>query len=176
MPGSSEEIPPMVIGGSILSAVSLILHIIGFSTAYWFRFNTVHMGLWRYCAEDKHIIKGAEYCLDLIDGLGHFNQLIVAQILECFALLAFLAALSCAFLKMFVLKDQGMLFLVTCLLNWLAGGLALVGVTVYATMSFGGSKLGNSHFHYSFGLCIVGGIGGVFSGIVFLLAWRWVRN
>ncbi|VDI49347.1 Hypothetical predicted protein [Mytilus galloprovincialis] len=68
----------------------------------------------------KHIIKGVEYCLDLTDGLGHSNQLIVAQVLECFALFAFLASVTCAFLKMFVLKEQGMLFFVICLLNWLA--------------------------------------------------------
>ncbi|XP_063405650.1 claudin domain-containing protein 2-like [Mytilus trossulus] len=176
MPVTLAEIPPMLIGGNILSAISLILHIIGFSTTYWFRFETVHIGLWKYCAEDKHFIKGAEYCLDLIDVPGYSNQLIAAQVLECLALVAFVAAVTCVFLKIFVLKEQVMLLVVTGLLNWLAGGLSLVGVIVYATMSFGGSKLGYSHFHYSFGLCIVGGIGAVFSGIVFFLAWRWVRN
>lgn len=172
MPGTRAEFPPMVIGGSIISAVSLIFHIIGFSTTYWYRVGVAHMGLWKSCGQDK----GVEICLDIKDSPVHYNQLVAAQVLECLALGAFVAAVTCAFLKMFVLKEQGMLFVVTGLLNWLAGGLALVGVIVFATMHFGAYKLDNSKFHYSFGLCIVGGIGGVFSGTVFFLAWRWVRN
>lgn len=51
----------------------------------------------------------------------HSNQLIAAQVMECLALVAFVAAVTCAFLKMCVLKEQGILFIVTGLLNWLAG-------------------------------------------------------
>lgn len=57
----------------------------------------------------------------------------------------------------------------TCVRIFL-GGCALVGVIVFASMKLDG------HFHYSFGLCIVGGIGGVFSGIIFILAWHWVKD
>ncbi|XP_071144314.1 uncharacterized protein [Mytilus edulis] len=172
MPGTLSDIPPMVLGGSIISAVSFILHIIGFLTTFWYKVGDAHMGLWKSCGQ----VQGAEICYDIKDAPVHYNQLIAAQVLECLALVAFVAAVVCAFLKMFVLKEQGMLFVVTGLLNWLAGGLALVGVIVFATMSFNGYKLDNSKYHYSFGLCIVGGIGGVFSGLVFFLSWRWVRN
>ncbi|XP_052085437.1 uncharacterized protein LOC127723042 isoform X3 [Mytilus californianus] len=173
MPQSLAGVPPMVIGGSIISAVSLIFHIIGFSTTYWYRVGDVHMGLWKSCGKD---LKGAEICYDITDAPVHYNQLVAAQVLECLALVAFLAAVTCAFLKIFVLKEQGMLFVVTGLLNWLAGGLALIGTIVFATLSSRGFTFDSSNFHYSFGLCIVGGIGGIFSGIVFTLAWRWVRN
>lgn len=44
-----------------------------------------------------------------------------SEAMECLALLAFIAALVCAILKMFVLKNQRMLFVVTGLLNLLAG-------------------------------------------------------
>ncbi|CAC5425796.1 unnamed protein product [Mytilus coruscus] len=110
------EFPPMVIGGSIISAVSLIVHVIGFSTTYWYRVGVAHMGLWKSCGE----VKGAELCFDIKDAPVHYNQLVAAQVLECLALVAFVAAVTCAFLKMFVLKEQGMLFVVTGLLNWLA--------------------------------------------------------
>lgn len=54
MPESLAGIPPMVIGGSIISAVSLIFHIIGFSTTYWYKAQTPfgvveHFGLWKWC-------------------------------------------------------------------------------------------------------------------------------
>lgn len=57
----------------------------------------------------------------IADVAVHSNQLIAAQVLECLALVAFVTAVTCAILKMFVLKEQGMLFVVTGLLNWLAG-------------------------------------------------------
>lgn len=172
MPGTRAEFPPMVIGGSIISAVSLIFHIIGFSTTYWYRVGVAHMGLWKSCGQDK----GVEICLDIKDSPVHYNQLVAAQVLECLALGAFLAAVTFAFLKMFVLTEQGILFVLTGLLNLMAGVFALIGAIVFATTSDGWFTLDTSNLHYSFGLCIVGGIGGVFSGIVFILAWRWVRN
>ncbi|XP_052085438.1 uncharacterized protein LOC127723042 isoform X5 [Mytilus californianus] len=168
MPG----IPPMVIGGSIISAVSLIFHVIGFSTTYWYKIGEAHMGLWKSCGQ----VKGAEICFDIKDAPVRDAQLTAAGVLESFALIAFVAALVCAFLKMFVLKDQGIMFVVIGLLNFIAGGLALIGTIVFATLSSRGFTFDSSNFHYSFGLCIVGGIGGIFSGIVFTLAWRWVRN
>ncbi|VDI39326.1 Hypothetical predicted protein [Mytilus galloprovincialis] len=104
------------------------------------------------------------------------SQYKAAQALECLALLAFVAAVICAFLKMFVLKEKRMMFVVTGFLNLVSGITALIGVLVFATFSYDDFKFDGSMFHYSFGLCIVGGIGGIFSGIVFILAWRWVRN
>ncbi|XP_052085440.1 uncharacterized protein LOC127723045 [Mytilus californianus] len=168
MAGSIADIPPMVIGGSIISVVSLILHIVGFATTYWFRDNNDsntfnHFGLWKSC----RVFGGNQKCDDIKDP---FARLKATEALECLALAAFLSAVVCAILKMFVLKNQRMLFVVTGLLNLLAGGFALIGVIVFATIKLHG------HFHYSFGLCIVGGIGGVFSGIVFILAWRWVKD
>ncbi|VDI04488.1 Hypothetical predicted protein [Mytilus galloprovincialis] len=146
MADSIANIPPMVIGGSIISAGSLILHIVGFSTTYWLKKNVdrnsfFHLGLWKSC----QVSGENEHC-------------------------DYIKAMVCAILKMFVLKNQRMLFVVTGLLNLLAGGCALVGVIVFASMKLDG------HFHYSFGLCIVGGIGGVFSGIIFILAWHWVKD
>ncbi|VDI54376.1 cubilin [Mytilus galloprovincialis] len=124
MSGALSEIPPMVIGGSIISAVSLIFHIIGFSTTYWYleknEGGTIgHFGLWKYCAPAEGGI--GEICADM------------------------------------------------------TGITALIGVLVFATFSYDDFKFDGSMFHYSFGLCIVGGIGGTFSGIVFILAWRWVQ-
>lgn len=51
---SIANIPPMVIGGSIISAGSLILHIVGFATTYWLKKNVdrnifFHLGLWKSC-------------------------------------------------------------------------------------------------------------------------------
>ncbi|XP_063408334.1 uncharacterized protein LOC134691704 [Mytilus trossulus] len=177
MPESLAGIPPMVIGGSIISAVSLIFHIIGFSTTYWYKELTpgvgvVHLGLWKSCGP----ILGVEKCFDIADATVHNSHIIATEVLECLALGAFLAAMACAFLKMFILTEQGMLFVLTGLLNLMAGVFALIGVIVFATTSSGGFAMDSSNLHYSFGLCIVGGIGGVFSGMVFLLAWRWVRN
>lgn len=168
MAGSIADIPPMVIGGSIISVVSLILHTVGFATTYWFRDNNdsnifFHLGLWKSC----QVIGGNQKCFDIKDPDARLKA---TEALECLALVAFVAAVTCALLKMFILKKQRMLFVVTGLLNILAGGCALIGVIVFATIKLHG------HFHYSFGLCIVGGIGGVFSGIVFILAWRWVKD
>ncbi|XP_052085435.1 uncharacterized protein LOC127723042 isoform X1 [Mytilus californianus] len=167
------SIPPMIIGGSIISTVSFLLHIIGFSTTYWYKFgDVVHVGLWKSCVR----LNGVEVCNYFSDAPVRDAQLTAAGVLESFALIAFVAALVCAFLKMFVLKDQGIMFVVIGLLNFIAGGLALIGTIVFATLSSRGFTFDSSNFHYSFGLCIVGGIGGIFSGIVFTLAWRWVRN
>ncbi|VDI04486.1 Hypothetical predicted protein [Mytilus galloprovincialis] len=168
MADSIANIPPMVIGGSIISAGSLILHIVGFSTTYWLKKNVdrnsfFHLGLWKSC----QVSGENEHCDYIKDQNARFKA---SEAMECLALLAFVAAMVCAILKMFVLKNQRMLFVVTGLLNLLAGGCALVGVIVFASMKLDG------HFHYSFGLCIVGGIGGVFSGIIFILAWHWVKD
>ncbi|CAG2250956.1 unnamed protein product [Mytilus edulis] len=176
MPESLAGIPPMVIGGSIISAVSLIFHIIGFSTTYWYKeqtpFGVGHFGLWKSCG----IIYEVTTCVNIADQPVHNSHIIATEVLECLALGAFLAAVACAFLKMFILTEQGMLFVLTGLLNLMAGVFALIGVIVFATTSNGFYTIDSSNLHYSFGLCIVGGIGGVFSGMVFLLAWRWVRN
>ncbi|CAC5386049.1 unnamed protein product [Mytilus coruscus] len=178
MPGSLAGIPPMVIGGSIISAVSLIFHIIGFSTTYWYKEKKavsdihVHLGLWKSCAP----VYGVERCVNIADLPIHNSHIVATEVLECLALGAFLAAVTFAFLKMFVLTEQGILFVLTGLLNLMAGVFALIGAIVFATTSDGWFTLDTSNLHYSFGLCIVGGIGGVFSGIVFILAWRWVRN
>ncbi|XP_071144356.1 peripheral myelin protein 22-like [Mytilus edulis] len=173
---SLAEVPPMVIGGSIISVVSLIFHIIGFSTTYWYIIKNVvgvkigHVGLWQECGPAY----GRELCFDITG--GQFAQFKATEALECLALVAFVAAVICAFLKMFVLKERGILFVVTGLLNLIAGVIALIGVIVFSTISRGGHMLDASNFHYSFWLCIVGGFGGMFSGIIFILAWRWVRN
>lgn len=64
---SLAEVPPMVIGGSIISVVSLIFHIIGFSTTYWYILKNVvgvkfgHFGLWQEC-EPAY---GRELCSDM---------------------------------------------------------------------------------------------------------------
>ncbi|XP_071143568.1 lens fiber membrane intrinsic protein-like [Mytilus edulis] len=179
MSGALSEIPPMVIGGSIISAVSLILHIIGFSTTYWYLEKKdggtiAHIGLWKYCAPAEGGL--VEMCVDMTDAPSYNSQYKAAQALECLALLAFVAAVVCAFLKVFVLKEKRMMFVVTGFLNLISGITALIGVIVFATFSYDDFKFDGSMFHYSFGLCIVGGIGGIFSGIVFILAWRWVRN
>lgn len=175
MADTLATIPPMIIGGSIISTVSFILHTIGFSTTYWYKIeDVVHMGLWKSCNTVQ--FKGVEMCYYFTDAPVRDAQLAAAGVLESFALIAFVAALVCAFLKMFVLKEQGIMFVVIGLLNFIAGGLALIGTIVFATLSFSGFTFDSSKFHYSFGLCIVGGIGGIFSGIVFILAWRWVRN
>ncbi|CAG2197366.1 LIM2 [Mytilus edulis] len=179
MSATLSEIPPMVIGGSIISAVSLILHIIGFSTTYWYLEKNdggilSHIGLWKYCAPAG---KGlGEMCIDMTDIPIYNSQYKAAQALECLALLAFVAAVVCAFFKVFVLKEQRMLFVVTGLLNLVSGTIALIGVIVFATFSNNDFQFDDSKFHFSFGLCIVGGIGGIFSGIVFILAWRSVKN
>ncbi|XP_076083799.1 uncharacterized protein LOC143054662 [Mytilus galloprovincialis] len=130
------------------------------------------MGLWKSCIQ----LNGVEVCKNFADAPERDAQLAAAGVMESLALVAFVAALVCAFLKMFVLKEKGIMFVVTGLLNFIAGGLALIGTVVFATISSGGITLDSSNFHYSFGLCIVGGIGGIFTGIVFMLAWRWVRN
>ncbi|XP_071144354.1 uncharacterized protein [Mytilus edulis] len=173
MADTLATIPPMVIGGSIITTVSFILHIIGFSTTYWYKIgDVVHMGLWKSCIQ----LNGVEVCKNFADAPERDAQLAAAGVMESLALVAFVAALVCAFLKMFVLKEKGIMFVVTGLLNFIAGGLALIGTVVFATISSGGITLDSSNFHYSFGLCIVGGIGGIFTGIVFMLAWRWVRS
>ncbi|CAC5421202.1 unnamed protein product [Mytilus coruscus] len=109
------------------------------------------------------------------DGLASLlnDNFKAARALECLSLVSFVAALISAVLKVFVLKEQGIMNFVAGLLNLMAGGLILIGVCVFATMQvFGGDKLDSSNFHYSFGLCIVGGIGGLISGIVFIIAWK----
>ncbi|XP_063399371.1 uncharacterized protein LOC134684006 [Mytilus trossulus] len=166
-------IPPMIIVGSIITSVSFILHIIGFSTTYWYTIgDLVHMGLWKSCFQSS----GVEVCKYFTDAPVRDAQFTAAGVLEIFALVAFVAALVCALYEMFVLTEKGIMFVVIGLLNLMAGGHALIGTIVFAAISSGGIMLDPSNFHYSFGLCIVGGIGGIFSGIVFILAWRWVRN
>lgn len=64
------DVPRMVIGGIIINALSLIIHVIGFSTTYWYKpDDTVHFGLWKMCGQ-----KGIpEICID-IEGID-FNLL-----------------------------------------------------------------------------------------------------
>ncbi|XP_063408335.1 uncharacterized protein LOC134691705 [Mytilus trossulus] len=175
MAGFLAGIPPMVIGGSIISVVSLILHIVGFATTYWYWHNyngsiIYHFGLWKSCQQLGEI----QLCNYITD--QHNNYLTAAEVIESLALGAFLAAQISALLKVFVLKKQRILFIVTGLLNFVAGALTLVGVIVFATMRLAGQIQLDGHFNFSFGLCIVGGIGGVCSGVVFILAWRWVKD
>ncbi|XP_052086106.1 uncharacterized protein LOC127723499 [Mytilus californianus] len=174
MAGLLADVPRMVIGGIIISALSLILHVIGFSTTYWYKpEDTGHFGLWKTCGQAQ---KGVpEICIDNEDFSGSLlnDNFKAARALECLALVSFIAALTSAVLKIVVLKEKGILNFVAGLVNLMAGGLTLIGLCVFATMQlFGGVKLDSTKFHYSFGLCIVGGIGGLISGIVFIIAWR----
>ncbi|XP_063408351.1 uncharacterized protein LOC134691725 [Mytilus trossulus] len=167
------DVPRMVIGGIIINALSLIIHVIGFSTTYWYKpDDTVHFGLWKTCGQAQKGIP--EICIDIEDfPVSILNDSFkAARALECLALVSFVAALIIAVLKVFVLKEKGILNFVAGLLNLMAGGLTLIGVCVFATMQFLGDKLDSSKFHYSFGLCIVSGIGGLISGIVFIRSWR----
>ncbi|CAC5422667.1 unnamed protein product [Mytilus coruscus] len=167
------DVPRMVIGGIIINALSLILHVIGFSTTYWYKpEDTGHFGLWKTCVPVR---KGVpEKCFDNEDVLASLlnDNFKAARALECLALVSFVAALISAVLKVFVLKEQGIMNFVAGLLNLMAGGLTLIGVCVFATMQVFGDKPDASNFHYSFGLCIVGGIGGLISGIIFIIAWK----
>ncbi|XP_063406834.1 epithelial membrane protein 3-like isoform X1 [Mytilus trossulus] len=165
--------PPMVIGGVVITSLSFLLHIIAFSTTYWYTFgDVIHMGLWKSCYQSKGV-EACSYYTELPVSDAH---LIAAAVLESLALVAFVVAVICAFLKMFVLKEKGNMFAITGVFNLIAGEFALIGTIVFATESYGSITMDSSKFHYSFGLCIVGGIGGIFSGIVFLVAWRWWKN
>lgn len=61
MPGTISGIPPMVLGGGIISTVSFVFHMIGFSTTYWYKDGDAHTGLWKSCGK----LQGAEICFDI---------------------------------------------------------------------------------------------------------------
>lgn len=47
--------------------------------------------------------------------------MIAAEVLESLALVAFVVAVTCAFLKIFVLKEKGNMFAITGVFNLIAG-------------------------------------------------------
>ncbi|XP_063406836.1 uncharacterized protein LOC134690730 isoform X2 [Mytilus trossulus] len=109
--------PPMVIGGVVITSLSFLLHIIAFSTTYWYTFgDVIHMGLWKSCYQSKGV-EACSYYTELPVSDAH---LIAAAVLESLALVAFVVAVICAFLKMFVLKEKGNMFAITGVFNLIA--------------------------------------------------------
>ncbi|VDI58658.1 Hypothetical predicted protein [Mytilus galloprovincialis] len=115
---------PLVIAGFIITVLSFVLHLIGYVTSYWlawFGEIVTHIGLWERCDHIKHIYNK---CVSMSAIRDHSVTLTATQILESLALVAYVAAVVCATLHSFVVKQRS-LFIVGATTNCVAGSLAV---------------------------------------------------
>lgn len=148
----------MVIAGIIITIAAFILHLIGFATPYWYK-DGIHQGLWLYCGANDCVTFPSQFLSD---------QFKAAQALECLAFIAFLATIVVIVLKLFVMKDQSILYIVMALGNFIAGGFSMLGVIVYGTLD----GVDSSKFHFSFGFCIVAALAAVVAGALIIIGKR----
>ncbi|XP_071161454.1 uncharacterized protein [Mytilus edulis] len=155
--------PPLVIAGFIITVLSFVLHLIGYVTSYWlawFGENVTHIGLWERC---DHYNK----CVSMSAIRDHSVTLTATQILESLALVAYVAAVVCATLHSFVVKQRS-LFIVGATTNCVAGSLGLIGCILFCTIR----TVALDHLNFSFAFCVVAGIGAIISGVLFIRAWK----
>ena len=146
----------MVIAGIIITIAAFILHLIGFSTPYWYKVGTDHLGLWQACGPRNCAALPSHYLTDQYRG---------AQALECLAFIAFLVTVVVIVLKLFVMKDKHILHIVMALGNFIAGGFAMLGVIVYGNID----GLDSSNFHFSFGFCIIAALAAFAAGALIII-------
>ncbi|XP_063426454.1 uncharacterized protein LOC134710167 [Mytilus trossulus] len=162
-----NSIPPLVIAGFITTVLSFVLHLAGYVTSYWlawFGENETHIGLWERCDHIKHIYNN---CVNMSAIRDYSGMLTASQILESLALVAYVAAVVCATLHSFVVKQRS-LFIVGAITNCIAGSIGLIGCIIFCTIR----TVALDHLHFSFAFCVVAGIGGIVSGVLFIRAWK----
>ncbi|KAK3592224.1 hypothetical protein CHS0354_020513 [Potamilus streckersoni] len=149
-------------GMLILFFAALVLFAIGFSTAYWQKFEigllNVHWGLWRSCVGD--------ICKDnsLPDASSDISWFEATQAFETLGFIAALAALVLIVLYIFVPQTSGKRII--CILSMLAcfaaAGCIMLGIIIY------GSKV-ERNLSWSFALCCIAGIIFGVSGVLLLI-------
>ncbi|XP_071161457.1 uncharacterized protein [Mytilus edulis] len=159
-----KDTAPIVITGFIITVSAFVIHLIGFATPYWIKDYDSHDGLWLVCDDQNH------QCLSMSGFVQDLPAKFKAtQALECIAFIAYVAAVVCASLQTFVMK-QRMMYIVGALTNFVAGGFSLIGCIIFSTIE----NINTSDLHFSFAFCIIASIGGVAAGVFFILAWKWI--
>ncbi|CAG2238759.1 unnamed protein product [Mytilus edulis] len=134
---------------------SLIVHLVGFSTAYWSHGEDFyHTGLWLLCGINKHRCQYLPY---------HAAWFEATQALETLGLFA--AFLALVFLVLFIFHPQSTsnkaIFIIGMVSTFVAAGFTVLGIVIY------GAK--NRDLSWSYGLTVIAGAMYTGSGILMVL-------
>lgn len=186
---------------TIIAATSFVFHVVGFSTPYWYQFESyededrndlsfknghiIHLGLWHYCKKYVEEKCTEDYCYSFSDDNREINiplKVQAAQVFESLALVMYIVVIVCAVLKIFVLKDRTLLTLVAAVGSFIAGEFAAFGVILFGTIcnvrdlkEYRPNDVHYfkpSNFHFSLAFCIIAALAINASGILFIIAWR----
>ncbi|CAG2238761.1 unnamed protein product [Mytilus edulis] len=150
---------------------SLIVHLVGFSTAYWSHGEDFyHTGLWLLCGINKHRCQYLPYhaawfeATQALETLGLFDSWFEAtQALETLGLFA--AFLALVFLVLFIFHPQSTsnkaIFIIGMVSTFVAAGFTVLGIVIY------GAK--NRDLSWSYGLTVIAGAMYTGSGILMVL-------
>lgn len=143
---------------------SLLINIVGLAIPYWTYISAAggkqNFGLWSYCVSQA----GNSDCASLPD-VAIDGALQAVRAMEILGMLLILAALVCAVLKQFVMKDKVLLPKIGSGCAIAAGILMIIGTIIYATRD----GVESSNLHAGFALCIIAGIAGIVGGVVMFL-------
>ncbi|CAC5380130.1 unnamed protein product [Mytilus coruscus] len=162
-----NDTPPLVIAGFIITVLAFVLHFIGYVTSYWLAWFGEYeslIGLWQRCDHIKYIYNKCTSMQDFRDQPVKFTA---TQVLESLALIGYIAAVVCATLHAFVVKQRS-LFIAGATTNCVAGSLGLIGCIIFCTAE----TIALNHLHFSFAFCFIAGIGGIVAGVFFVRAWK----
>lgn len=144
---------------------SLLFNIVGLAIPYWTYVSVgdvaAYSGLWTVCAP----VAADETVCTSFPSEGLDGAFKAVRAMEILGMLLILAALVCAVLKQFVMKDKVLLPKIGSGCAIAAGILMIIGTIIYATRD----GVESSNLHAGFALCIIAGIAGIVGGVVMFL-------
>ncbi|VDI07661.1 epithelial membrane protein 2-like [Mytilus edulis] len=157
--GLFEGISKFALLSGILTAVGLLVHLIGYGAPNWYEVGSFHSGIWKSCAGSK--------CADFVGSgstTGWFIEAVEA--LETLAFLVILGALIVIGLKLTVMKEKKILPIVIFILQFASVGLIVLGVVIYCMEG------PTSNYGYAFFMVIIASVIMLVAGVTSVIDWR----
>ncbi|KAL4228302.1 hypothetical protein ACF0H5_013733 [Mactra antiquata] len=136
-----------------LSALSLLLNIVGLAIPNWVVAGGYKTGLWKMCYSG------------ICASVPTDSTIQATRAMEILGVLAISAALVCAILKQFVMKDQKILPKVSGGSAIAAAIFMIIGAVIFAVKY-------NTNLQAGFALCIVAGVLAIVAAILILLGFK----
>lgn len=150
--------------GTLSIVFSILLHLVGFSTTYWYKNGSVHSGIWKWCNPTN--------CYNINLKGPDADTMYSVQTIEIITSLCYLIVFSCITLKMHFLKERKGLYPTICINTILGAVFGIIGVIMYTTLdSFQWSTI-----HFSFVFMIIASIGGIIGSVLVFLGYRSIRQ